>query len=445
MTEGITRRSFIKEAAGAAIGVITCPYIVSSPVLGKGEPAMTSLRAANDRITMGAIGVGGQGTYDMKSLMADARVQVVAVCDPLAANRQRAKKIVEEHYSKDKQWTGCKDYSDFRELLARDDIDAVNIGTPDHWHAITAIQAAIAGKDIYCQKPLTLTIEQGKKMVEAVRRYGTVFQTGTQQRSEERFRRACELVRNGRLGKLHTIEVEIPGSMSLDGFYFEPVPEGLDYDLWLGPAPMAPYSPKRVDAFGWRWISDYAGGCVTDWGAHHIDIAQWAMGTTHTGPVEVQGEAAFPKDGLFDTAVHWRFECDYANGVKVICFAKNEFVPGQYPNGIKFIGERGWLYVNRGQLDAEPKTILQEEIGTNEIRLYKSDNHYTNFIDCVITRQPPAAPVEEAHRSVSVCHLANIAMRLGRKIKWDPEKEIIVNDEQANRMLSRPMRSPWRL
>jgi predicted dehydrogenase len=440
MTEGITRRSFIKEAAGAAIGVIARPYIVPSTALGKDEQP-----AASERIVIGSIGVGGQGTYDMKSLMADARVQVAAVCDPLAANRQRAKKIVEEHYSKDKQWTGCKDYSDFRELLARDDIDAVNIGTPDHWHAITAIQAAIAGKDIYCQKPLALTIEQGKKMVEAVRRYGTVFQTGTQQRSEERFRRACELARNGRLGKLHTIEVEIPGSMSLDGFYFEPVPEGLDYDLWLGPAPMAPYSPKRVDAFGWRWISDYAGGCVTDWGAHHIDIAQWAMGTTHTGPVEVQGEAAFPKDGLFDTAVHWRFECDYANGVKVICFAKNEFVPGQYPNGIKFIGERGWLYVNRGQLDAEPKAILEEEIGTNEIRLYKSDNHYTNFIDCVITRQPPAAPVEEAHRSVSVCHLANIAMRLGRKIKWDPEKETVVNDAHANRMLSRPMRSPWRL
>jgi predicted dehydrogenase len=440
MNKNLTRRRLLKEAMGTAIGAVTFPYIVSPSALGKDGQV-----AASERIAVGAIGVGGQGTNDMKSLMADARTQVVAVCDPQAANRRRAGKMVEDYYGKDKEWRGCRDYVDFREMLAREDIDAVTIGTPDHWHAIIAVQAAVAGKDIYCQKPLALTINQGRKMVEAVHRYGVVFQTGTQQRSEERFRRACELVRNGRVGKLRTIEVEVPGSMSLDGFYFAPAPEDLDYDLWLGPAPMAPYSPKRVDAFGWRWISDYAGGCVTDWGAHHIDIAQWAMGTTHTGPIEVQGEAVFPKDGLFDTAVHWRFECAYASGVRVICFARNEFVPGQYPNGIKFTGDRGWLYVDRGRIDAEPKSILQEEIANNEVRLYKSDNHYANFLDCIKTRQPTAAPVEEAHRSVAVCHLANIAMRLGRRIKWDPDNQVILDDEQAARMLSRPMRSPWGL
>jgi predicted dehydrogenase len=329
--------------------------------------------------------------------------------------------------------------------VARDDIDAVTIATPDHWHALPTIEAAKSGKAIYCEKPLALTIEQGRKMVDVVHRYGAVFQTGTQHRSEQRFRRACELVRNGRLGTLHTIEVEIPGSMSLDGFHFGQAPEGLDYDMWLGPAPDAPYSPKRVHSFGWRWILDYAGGCVTDWGAHHIDIAQWAMGTTGTGPVEVHGKGVFPKDGLFNAAVHWRYECKYDNGVTVVCFARDEFVPGQYPNGIKFIGQKGWLFVNNSGLDAGPKSILKEEIGPDEVHLYKSSDHSRNFIDCIRSKEQTVAPIEQAHRSVTVCHLANIAMRLGRRIRWDPAAEKIIGDAQASRMLSRSLRSPWRL
>ena len=440
MNRTITRRKLLRRTVSAVAGTISFPYIVSSSALGREGRV-----AANSRISLGAIGVGGQGTHDMKSLMADARVQVVAVCDVQEKNRNRGRQIVDNNYSKDKMWRGCKAYNDFRELLARDDIDVVCIGTPDHWHAIAAIQAAKAGKDIYCQKPLALTISQGRKMVETVNRYGTVFQTGTQQRSDARFRRACELVRNGRLGKLRTIEVEVPGSMTLDGFYYGPQPKDLDYDMWLGPAPMAPYSPKRVHPFGWRWIFDYAGGCVTDWGAHHIDIAQWAMGTTLTGPAEVRGAAFFPRDGLFNTAAYWRFECKYTNGVTVICFARNEFVPGQYPNGIKFIGENGWLFVNRGRIDSNPKSILKEEIGPDETRLYKSDNHYRNFVDCIVSGKTPAAPIEEAHRSITVCHLANIALRLRRKIRWDAKQEAILNDEEATRMLSRPMRSPWRL
>ncbi len=437
MTCAIGRRAFLKRAAVAAGAGVALPYLVPSSVLGD-----TGGTSAGNRITVGCIGVGGRGTAVMQALLATGQAQVVGICEVDANRRTAVKNLLTKKYN----GSDCITCTDFREIIARDDIDAVMIATPDHWHALIAIAAAKAGKAVYCEKPLALTIEQGRKMVEAVRRYGTVFQTGTQHRSEPHFRRACELVRNGRIGKLHTVEVEIPGSMSTDGFGFGPVPETLDYDMWLGPAPEAPYSPKRVDAFGWRWILDYAGGCVTDWGAHHIDIAQWGMGTTDTGPIEVEGKGVFPGDGLFDSAIHWRYEAKYANGVTLACFAKGELLAqGQYPNGIKFIGEKGWLFVDTGRIDAEPKSILKEEIGANEIRLYDSSNHASNFIDCIRTKQPTAAPVDQAHRSVTVCHLGNIAMRLGRKIRWDPATEKIIGDDQAGRMLSRPMRSPWRL
>jgi len=436
MNGKIARRSFLKRVAVGATG-LALPYIVPSSAMGNAGGI-----AAGDRVTIGCVGVGGRGMGDMQALLATGQTQVVGICDVDANHRNRAKDLLAKRYNT----SGCPGYSDFRELIARDDIDAVMIATPDHWHALIAIAAAKAGKAVYCEKPLALTIEQGRKMVETVHRYGTVFQTGTQHRSEPHFRRACELVRNGRIGKLHTVEVEIPGSMSTDGFGFTAAPETLDYDLWLGPAPAAPYSPKRVDAFGWRWILDYAGGCVTDWGAHHIDIAQWGMGTTDTGPIEVRGEGVFPRDGLFDSAIYWRYEARYANGVTVVCFAKGELLAqGQYPNGIKFIGDKGWLFVDTGRIDAEPKSILKEEIGPDEIHLYESSDHAANFINCIRTRNPTAAPVDQAHRSVTVCHLGNIAMRLGRNIRWDPATEQIIGDDQAARMLSRPMRSPWRL
>jgi predicted dehydrogenase len=437
MNRTIARRSFLKRAAAAGVTGLALPYMLPSSALGSADGT-----SASDRITLGCIGVGGRGTGDMQALLGTGQVQVIAVCDVDANHRARAKELLAKKYNT----AGCPDYTDFRELLARDDIDAVLIATPDHWHALLAIAAAKAGKAVYSEKPLALTIEQGRRMVDAVHRYGTVFQTGTQHRSEPHFRRACELVRNGRIGKLHRVEVEIPGSMSTKGFGFGPAPATLDYDMWLGAAPEAPYSPKRVDAFGWRWIFDYAGGCVTDWGAHHIDIAQWGMGTTDTGPIEVQGKGVFPRDGLFDTALYWRYEAKYANGVTLVCFAKGELLAqGQYPNGIKFIGDKGWVFVDTGRIDAEPKSILKEEIGPGEIHLYESSNHARNFIDCIRTKQSTAAPVDQAHRSVTVCHLANIAMRLGRKVRWDPAAEQIIGDDEAGRMLSRPMRSPWRL
>jgi len=437
MTCAIGRRAFLKRAAVATSAGIALPYLVPSSALGNASGA-----AASNRIAIGCIGVGGRGTGVMQALLATGQAQVVAICD-VDANRRTA---VRNLLAKKHNIADCMSCTDFRELLARDDIDAVMIATPDHWHALIAVEAAKAGKAVYCEKPLALTIGQGRRMVETVHRSGVVFQAGTQHRSEPHFRRACELVRNGRIGRLHTVEVEIPGSMSTSEFGFGPAPETLDYDMWLGPAPNAPYSSKRVDAFGWRWILDYAGGCVTDWGAHHIDIAQWGMGTTDTGPIEVQGKGVFPKDGLFDSAIYWRYEAKYANGVTLVCFAKGELLAqGQYPNGIKFIGEKGWLFVDTGRIDAEPKSILKEEIGPDEIHLYESSNHASNFIECIRTKRPTAAPVDQAHRSVTVCHLANIAMRLGRKIRWDPAAEQIIADDQAGRMLSRPMRSPWRL
>lgn len=432
------RREFLARAAATA-GMVSIPSMVPRSVF-----AAANRPAASDRIVLGAVGVGGRGRGNLQALMNDPRIQATAVCDVQANHRDAAVKIVEQKYGTDKNFGGCKAFADFRELLADKDIDAVMIATPDHWHAIIAIQAVMAGKAVYCEKPLSLTIQHGRKMVEAVKRYGAIFQTGTQQRSEQRFRRACELIRNGRVGTLQRIEVETPGSMSIDGDYFEPVPPGIDYDMWLGPAPMAPYSPKRVDAFGWRWIFDYAGGCVTDWGAHHMDIAQWAMGTTLTGPVEVEGIAVFPTKGLFNTALHWRYEARYENGVTVINFARDEF-RHQYPNGITFIGDKGTLFVNRGQMWSKPESILKEQIGPDEIQLYKSDDHYRNFIDAIISKVPPAAPIEEAHRSVSVCHLANIALRLGRKVCWNPVTEQITDDPEASDMLSRPMRAPWRI
>ncbi|UCC96585.1 MAG: Gfo/Idh/MocA family oxidoreductase [Phycisphaerales bacterium] len=432
----ISRRALLRRTAGL-VGAAAFPYIVSSSALGNSGGI-----SASNRITIGCIGVGGRGTGVMQALLTTGQTQVVGICDVDSNRCNAVKDLLARKYKS----AGCASCTDFREIVARDDIDAVMIATPDHWHALSAIEAAKAGKAVYCEKPLALTVEQGRKMVEAAHRYGIVFQTGTQHRSEAHFRRACELARNGRIGKLHTVEVEIPGSMSTAGFGFGPPPETLDYDMWLGPAPEAPYSPKRVDAFGWRWILDYAGGCVTDWGAHHIDIAQWGMGTTDTGPIEVRGEGVFPRDGLFDSALRWQYEARYANGVTVVCFAKAELLArGQYPNGIKFIGEKGWLFVDTGRIDAEPKSILKEEIGPNEIHLYESSDHASNFIDCIRTQKPTAAPVEQAHRSVTVCHLGNIAMRLGRKIRWDPTTEKIIADDKASRMLSRPMRSPWRL
>jgi predicted dehydrogenase len=436
-----SRRRFLSQAAAL-------PAILPAAVRGRPAPS--------ERITMAILGTGNQGTNDMKMFLSDDRVQVVAVCDVNrqsagywnggVAGRDPAKAIVEKKYAeqtKTGEYKGCAAVEDFREIIARKDIDVVATALPDHWHAITAIEALRAGKDVYCQKPLSLTVAEGRAMSDAVKQHKRIFQTGSQQRSDARFRHAAELVRNGRLGKLHTIRCgQPPGwpdfGKTADRKKPEPVPEGFNYDLWLGPAPAAPYCPARCHV-NFRWIFDYSGGQVTDWGGHHPDIAMWAMGTEKTGPLQIKNaKGTRPADELYNTFTEYYFEALFANGTTLV-------VSHQYENGVKFEGERGWIFVSRGRIAAEPKAILDEKIGDNETRLYRSMNHYRNFIDCVISRQEPAAPCEAAHRSITVCHLGNIAMLLGRDLKWDPEREQVVDDPKANEMLRRPYRAPWKL
>jgi predicted dehydrogenase len=446
-----SRRAFFRRTSQAVAG-FAFPTIIPGSALGLGGRA-----APSNRVTLGIIGTGNQGFNDINSFLRDERVQIVAVCDVnregpgywqgKVGGREPARRLVEEHYAKARpggSYRGCDTCVDDREILGRADIDAVEVCTPDHWHAIPVIEACRARKDIYCQKPLSLTVTEGRAMSYAVSKHGVVFQTGSQQRSDRRFRRACELVRNGRIGDIRTVRVGLPGgrtdyAKTGDRKAPEPIPEGFEYDRWLGPAPEAPYAPARCHV-NFRWIYDYSGGQVTDWGGHHPDCAQWGMGTELTGPVEIRNaKATFPPDPLWDTATEYSFEAVYENGVTMI-------VSDTERMGVTWEGTEGRIYANRGQLEADPASLLDSEIGPDEIHLYESDDHFRNFIDCVISRGPTAAPVEVAHRSITICHLGNIAMRLGREhLKWDPRTERIVGDDEAAAMLSRPYREPWKL
>ena len=436
----VTRRQFLKSSAAAVTGFLV-PTIVPASVFGADAPS--------NRIAIGFVGVGRMGMGDLRELLGFREAQIVAVCDVDTNRTKNAQKTVEARYGKQSPggtYKGCRTYGDYRELVTQDDIDAVCVVTPDHWHALPCIAAAKAGKDIFLQKPLTLTIREGRVLSDTVRRYKRIFQVGSQQRSDARWRQACELVRNGRIGKLHTVKVGFGTDPGTGPEPPMPVPDNLDYDFWLGPAPWAAYTEKRVHPKtgygrpGWLRIAAYGAGMITGWGAHHNDIAQWGMGTEYTGPVEIQGQTEYPKDGLWDVHGDFSIEYTYAHGVKVICTdnKKNK-------QGVLFEGSEGWVYVKRGQIDAQPKNLLTSTIGPDEIRLYKSNNHKANWLECIKSRAETIAPVEIGHRSCTVCLLGEIAMRLGRKLKWDPDTEQFIGDEMANRMLWRPMRSPWRL
>ena len=416
----VTRREFLRSAGALA----AAPLVISATALGAGDRPSPS-----ERTTIGAIGVGGRGTDNLRAFLANPRAQVVAVSDVDAGHLEAARQLVEA------QAKGCAAVKDFREIVGRLDIDAVAVSTPDHWHVPISIAAAKAGKDIYCEKPLSLTIAEGRALADAVQRYGRVFQTGSQLRSSDRFRFGCELVRNGRIGKVHTIRVGLPTGSHIGAQPEMPVPVGFDYDFWLGQAPRAPYTKARCH-FTFRYMFDYSGGTVTDFGCHDIDLAQWGHGTEFTGPTEVEGRGEFPRDSLSDTATTFRFRCAFADGVMM------EVWTG-YPHAVKFEGADGWVYVGRDRNDAEPKSLLASTIGPDEIHLDRSRDHHDNFLDGVRTRRPTIAPAEVAHRTASICHLGNIAMRLGRKIRWNPATERCIGDDEANRMLSRAMRSPW--
>lgn len=431
--KNINRRQFLKCSAFAGASAVSLPYFVRSSALGKAGNV-----AASNRIVIGCIGVGSKGISNMKAFLNKEEVQVVAVCDVDKNQRDKAKQIVDDKY----QNSDCKAYLDFREVIEREDIDALSLALPDHWHSIPVIMGAQAGKDMYAEKPLARTIHEGREMVKAVQRYGVVCQTGSQQRSSADFHHACELVRNGRIGKVHKVEVGLPTGRPGDILPLAPVPEGLDWDFWLGPAPWRPYQAFGRDGphWDWRWVMDYSGGQLTDWAGHHIDIAHWGLGLEYTGPIEIEGKGIYPEDGIYNTPIEYRFTCKYVNGL-IMTVANNK----QIPQGTKWYGEKGWIYVNRGKLEADPSDILKEVIGPNEIKLYESRDHHGNFLDCVKSRKETIAPIEVGHRSISVGLLGEIAMLLERKLKWDPEKESFLNCNEANKKLSRPMRSPWHL
>ncbi|MHC4595094.1 MAG: Gfo/Idh/MocA family protein [Planctomycetota bacterium] len=427
----ISRRRFLKRVAGVAGAVIGFPYVVDSSALGKAGSI-----AASNRITIGFIGLGSHGiAMNLKSFLPQGDAQVVAVCDVDTNHRNKARDIVNAKYGN----RDCACYNDFREIIARDDIDAVMISTPDHWHVPISIAAAKAGKDVECEKP-TLTVEEGRVLCETMKRYNRIFQWSTEDRSVDVYHRMCELVRNGRIGKVHTIRVELPSGPDTQGNPVPiPIPDGFDYDLWLGPAPWAPYTKDRCH-WNFRWILDYSGGMLTDWGAHLLDGAQWGNDTEYTGPVEVEGKGTFWRDGLYNTAKEYRIEYKYANGVKLIVTSGTPSLRFEGTEG--WIGNRGW----RAPLQANPKSILDSVIGPNEIHLYTCRaGEQRNFLDCVKSRKQCYFPPEIGHRCFTIAHIGNISMLLGRKLRWDPEKEQFINDEQANRMLSRSMRSPWHL
>jgi len=450
----LSRRKFLQSSikTGLALGVF--PSIVPASVFGKYAPS--------NRINIGAIGTGriSRG-HDMPGVWKYDQARIMAVCD-LDANRvESAKALVNEYYSKKtgKSYDGVKGYPDHQELLLNKDIDAVLISTPDHWHALAAIHAVKAGKDVYLQKPASLTISEGRIMADAVKRSGRIFQIGSQQRSSTQFRYAAELVRNGRIGALKTVYVGLPGDPSGDEEPQMPVPSNLNYNAWLGSTPEVYYTEKRVhpqkgyDRPGWLRCEQFGAGMITGWGAHHIDSAHWGMNTEYTGPIEVWGHADFPTKGLWDVHGIFRTEALYANGVKMI-------VSNELPNGVKFEGTEGWIFVTRGDyratasdpvpdaagvkaLDASDPAIIKSVIGPNETHLYVSDDHHGNWLDSIATRKPPITNAEIAHRACSTCLIHHIVMKLKRKVYWDPAAERFVNDDQANSMLARVQRAQY--
>jgi predicted dehydrogenase len=424
------RREFLSSASAAAI--------VPASALGRGGAV-----APSNRITLGFIGTGNMGQGDMKNFLPSPDAQIVAVCDSIRWRREQAQHLADTAYQKQI----CKAYRDFRELLARTDIDAVSIATLDSWHVLHALAAVRAGKDILVQKPLGMSIEEIKLLRGEVTRRGRVFQFGTQQRSSKEFRFACELVRNGRIGKLRNINVGVhAGAKERSGLKTiepEPVPEWLDYEMWLGPAPAARYTTARLTYPHWFHISDYSLGYVAGWGIHHIDIAQWGSGNDDTGPVEIEGKAVWPKDdALCDNPISWDVHYSYANGVTVHFTGSGPGFDG-VRHGITFQGSEGWVFVTRGAIEASPKSLLQSTIGPNDVRLTLSNHHQQNFLDSIRSRGRTVCPIDVAVRSDTICQLAWIAFKLERKLKWDPAREDFVADPEASRLMRRTLRKPW--
>jgi len=466
---GITRREYLKQSILGSAGLFMAPSIIPSSVMGKRAPSKNINIA---QIGWGRIAIG----HDLPGVLSDPGTRLVAACD---VDRNRVEKANEwaknfynsEDIQRPEDYVEVNTYQDYREMLSEEsDIDAVIISTPDHAHLLPTIEAALAGKDIYLQKPHSLTVEEGRLMNDILHRTGTVFQIGSQQRSNDTFRRACELVRNGRVGNLHTIEIGLPYDPPGGNPEPQEVPEGLDYDAWLGTTPYLPYSEDRVHNKagiegrpGWLRCENYSAGMITGWGAHHLDIAHWGMGTEYTGPVEIEAEAVFPTDdpeydGLWDVHGDFRVEAKYKNGVTMVVSD-----PEVFPNGIRFKGDEGWIFVTRGggavtasdpgtgsveegPLQASDASLLSE-LGSDAMRLYgeSGESHHHNWLHCIRNRTTATStPAEVSHRSTTACLISHIAMKLPRKLYWDPINERFKNDDEANAMLSRPQRYPYK-
>jgi predicted dehydrogenase len=434
----MNRRRFLKRAVAVSVAS-GFPYVVPSAALGRGGQT-----APSNRVVLGSIGVGSMGRGDMKSLMRAQGVQMVAVCDVVERRRKEAKRIVDENYENQ----DCRTYGDFRDLLARDDIDAISITTQDHWHAVIAVAAAEAGKDMYCQKPLGMTVRECQVIRDTVRRYDRVFQTGTQQRSGRNFRHACELARNGYLGKLHTVEVAAPGPMYQRSYNKPTTPEPLsgeiDFDTYTGPAQQRPYNRGLWAWPDWYLIRDYSVGFIVNWGVHYLDIANWGCPKVTAEPRELEFAGSYRDDGLTDNLEGWNGEFRYKNGLRMTY--RDTGITNDEQR-CTFHGDKGWVRVNRAGIWAEPESLLSVSIKPDEIHLDAGavGSHYENFIQCVRSRQDPIAPVEAGHQASYLGMIAEISIRLGRALRWEPKVERFVGDDQANRLLAAPMRSPWHL
>jgi len=450
---GFSRRKFLQAAASSAV-LLAAPTIVPSSVFGR--------KAPSNRINIGAIGVGRiSRVHDMPSTLKYDTAQIIAVCDLDSRRVEEGKEFVNGFYSKKtgKTYDATLGYGNYHDLLANKDVDAVLVSTPDHWHALIGIDAVEAGKDVYLQKPASLTIAEGRALSNAVQRTGRILQIGSQQRSSVQFRYAAELVRNGRIGQLKSVQIGLPGDPSGDDEPEMPVPKNLNYDMWLGSTPNVYYTEKRVhpqadfDRPGWLRCEQFGAGMITGWGAHHVDSAHWGMNAEHPGPVEIWGWAEFPTHGLWDVHGKFKTECIYPDGVHMT-------ISGDFPNGVCFEGTEGWIFVSRGNeqvtnsdpvatlkdskaLAASDSKIITSVIGPDEIRLPESKEHHGNWLESIKSRQQPVAPVEVGHRACSTCLLHHMAMKLKRKLYWDPIHERFRNDDEANAMRSRPMRAPY--
>jgi len=432
-----SRRSFLKTT-GAVAAFTSLPSWFIDECTAQGTKQEAVSLPPSERVNLALIGCGGQGRGDARN--AQRYGKIVAVCDVDIRHLGNARK----------DFPGADGYSDFRKLLERKDIDAVICGTVDHWHTLVSMAAMKAGKDIYCEKPLTLTIDEGKRLVEVQRQTKRVLQTGTQQRSSIYFRLACNLIRNNRIGKINKVEVWLPAGLRQGPFKSSPVPEGFDYDFWLGQTPKVEYVKERTH-FSFRYWWDYSGGTMTDWGAHHNDIVLWALDMDRSGPVSIEGKQLVDMiPGGFTAASEYEVTYTYANGIVHTCKSTTASEwhggvkdPKGQQHGIKFHGSEGWIWVTRGSIKASERRLLTEKLPNNSRYVYLSNNHMGNFIDCVKSRKVPICPAETGHRSASLCHLGVIAIRLGRKLKWDPVNEQFIGDTEANTYVSREMRKPY--